>query len=237
RGGVLFGREIFTYATLFDLCLLLFFVAIVGGRLGYVFLYAPGLFLSNPLSIVLPWTVFGEWTGFFGMSFFGGFVAVVLTGFVFSRSHKISFLALADFLIFALPICVFFGRIGNFLNGELVGRPTTSFFGMFFLQDPLILRHPSVLYEAFFEGVLLLIFLIILSRFVFRPGVFAVLVVVFYASARFFVEFFRQPDEHIGFIFHFFTINQVYSLGLIMCCVFFYFFCLRSYFSLWYTGK
>ena len=132
---------------------------LVGGRLGYVLFYDLGYFLSHPMAIILPISTENgiHFTGFRGMSFHGGAIAVALVTIWFCRKQgRMKVMAFGDFLASAVPLGYTFGRLGNFLNGELYGRATTMRWGMIFPEDPQrILRHPSQLYEAFFEGIVL----------------------------------------------------------------------------------
>ncbi|HIP50025.1 MAG TPA: prolipoprotein diacylglyceryl transferase, partial [Candidatus Pacebacteria bacterium] len=124
--------------------------------------------------------------------------------------NKKDIIALFDFIVPAVPLGFMFGRIGNFFNEELVGRITTSPFGIYF-NDEIVQRHPSQLYEAFFEGLLLFIILWSLRNRKLQSGMLGVLYLIGYAIARFIVEFFREPDEHLGFVLGMFTMGQVLS--------------------------
>ncbi|HBR71692.1 MAG TPA: prolipoprotein diacylglyceryl transferase, partial [Candidatus Moranbacteria bacterium] len=141
--------------------------ALIGGRLGYVLFYSFPYYLNNPLEIFFPIKItdYGLlFTGYYGLSYFGGLVGAVLAGYFFSRKRRINFWQLADFVALAIPMGYFFGRIGNFLNGELYGRPTNMFWGMNFGDG--LLRHPSQLYEAFFEGLVLFGIIFLVRRLV-----------------------------------------------------------------------
>ena len=193
-----------------------FLGAIIGGRLGYVLFYNLPFFWANPLAIISPFGQYGEWAGIYGMSYHGGLLGVLIAAFFFCRKNKFNFFALADFVIPAVPAGYFFGRLGNFLNGELFGRITQKSWGMYFPGETL-LRHPSQLYEAFFEGIILFLILWILrngikykNRLLHIPGF--LLYVLGYAFFRFGIEFFRQPDEQIGLLFGFLTLGQSFSL-------------------------
>jgi phosphatidylglycerol:prolipoprotein diacylglycerol transferase len=192
---------------------------ILGGRLGYVFFYNAPYFLENPLEI------FAVWQG--GMSFHGGLLGAILGMYLFARHHKINFLHLTDILVVIAPIGLFFGRIANFINLELYGRITNSNYGIVFPGAGPFPRHPSQLYEAFLEGILLFIILISLKKFTKisqikgrLSGVF----LIFYGCFRMFVEIFRQPDEQIGFLFNYLTLGQILSLPLVLFGIYLVFF-------------
>lgn len=171
---------------------------VLGGRFGYVLFYQPGYFLENP------WQIFQVWEG--GMSFHGGFLGVVLAALVFCWREKIPMLSAADLMAVATPPALFLGRIANFINAELWGRPTTLPWGVAFPGDAAQLcegvtgvcaRHPSQLYEAALEGLLLgsvLLWLVWRKGWLSYPGRTAGLFFAGYGTARFAVEFFRQPD-------------------------------------------
>jgi len=182
---------------------------IVGGRLGYCIFYNPGYFLQHPLEIL------ATWHG--GMSFHGGALGTVLGGFMFCRRHQEPFMKWADRCIVPAPIGLFFGRIANFINGELYGRPTDVPWAMVFPGGGPIPRHPSQIYEAILEGPILLAFLLILRRK--RPprGVLFAAFMAGYGTLRFLVEFFREPDPQLGFIlFGWMTMGQILSTLMII---------------------
>lgn len=191
---------------------------VLGGRLGYVFFYKPFEFLSNPLHI------FAVWEG--GMSFHGGFIGALLGTYFFCRKNKASFLSIMDLGIVYAPIGLFFGRIANFINGELYGRASDVPWAMIFPHGGPNPRHPSQLYEAFLEGLVLFIILYCLWHFTRlreRKGAILGAFCIGYASFRFIVEFFREPDEHLGFIFQFLTMGQILCLPLLFIGLFFLF--------------
>jgi phosphatidylglycerol:prolipoprotein diacylglycerol transferase len=195
---------------------------ILGARLGYVFFYEPLFFLANPLAIISPFNSGGELVGIYGLSYHGGLLGALLAAFLFSKKTKMDLGNLADFVAPAVPAGYFFGRIGNFFNGELFGRLTDKFWGMYFLDENhlIMLRHPSQLYEAFFEGIVLFLILWPLRNGLkhkkkpFYVPCFA-LYVLGYGLFRFFIEFFRQPDAQIGFIWNFLTLGQFFSLVMV----------------------
>ena len=184
---------------------------IVGGRLGYVLFYNPEYFYNNLIDI------FKIWNG--GMSFHGGFIGVVLAVIFTCKSYNIPTLLLSDLIAVVSPIGLFFGRLANFINGELYGRITTHKFGMIFPNGGSLPRHPSQLYEAFFEGILLFIILLSLikiKKFFEVRGLTTVCFISFYGSFRFFIEFLREPDSQIGLIYFDFTMGQLLSLPMIL---------------------
>lgn len=207
--------------TIFDFLLWNFFAALLGGRVGYVLLYDFDFFKNHPAAIFSPLQN-GQLVGFYGMSYHGALLAAVAVSYLFLRRKKISFLVWADMAAPAATLGYFFGRIGNFLNGELYGRITTSGLGMYFTTDPASLRHPSQLYEALLEGLLLFFFLIYFQRKKTFQGQIFCLYLMGYAAARIAVENFRQPDAQIGFIFAGTTLGQLLSLVMFASGAFMY---------------
>ena len=199
-----------------------FLGVVIGGRLGYVIFYNLPFYLNNPLAIISPFNQ-GAWTGIYGMSYHGGLIGVLIATAFFCRKNKINFFSLADFIVPAVPAGYFFGRLGNFLNGELFGRITAKSWGMYFPGEAL-LRHPSQWYEAFFEGLVLFIILWTLRNSIRYKNKLLYVYVLGYSVFRFGIEFFRQPDEQIGFLFGFLTLGQVFSLLMIGLALFFLYF-------------
>jgi phosphatidylglycerol:prolipoprotein diacylglycerol transferase len=195
---------------LYDLLFLLILGVMVGGRLGYVLFYDFSAYVKDPISILKIWKG--------GMSFHGGFIGVVLAAMYYAKKKKRSFWEIADLVCVAAPIGLGLGRIGNFINGELYGRPTTLPWGMIF-PDPLAgstPRHPSQLYEAILEGLVLFIILRWLYNRNYRSGVVFWGLVGFYGLMRFLVEFVRQPDQHIGLDLGPLTRGQLLSLPMMV---------------------
>jgi len=160
---------------------------ILGGRIGYMLFYSADRWMADPTLLLRIWEG--------GMSFHGGLLGVTAVIFLYSRANKIKFLSLADFVAPLVPAGLFFGRLGNFVNQELYGRATDVPWAMIFPADPLRLpRHPSQLYEAFLEGILLFIIVHIFARRPRSSGQVAGIFLVFYGFFRFLVEFVRQPD-------------------------------------------
>jgi len=184
---------------------------VLGGRTGYVLFYRPGYYIENPGEI------FALWHG--GMSFHGGALGVLLALWLFGRQRKIPFLALADIIACAVPIGLFFGRLANFINGELWGRVTDVPWAMVFPTGGPFPRHPSQLYEATLEGVVLFCLLYLLQRSdrVRRhAGTLAGTFLLGYGTARIIAELFRQPDANLGFIFLGTTMGQLLSIPLLL---------------------
>ena len=179
---------------------------VLGARIGYCLIYNPVYYLTNPLKFL------AVWEG--GMSFHGGLIGLVLTGILFARARGKPFLLLADLGGLAATPGLFFGRIGNFINAELFGRVTDVPWGMVFPGGGPLPRHPSQLYEAFSEGLLLFVILYVLSSKVNTRGVFFCVFLAGYGLLRFIMEFFREPDPQIGFVFLSLTMGQ--TLCLIM---------------------
>ena len=193
--------------------------AVLGGRLGYVFFYGFEQFLDDPI-----WAV-QVWKG--GMSFHGGTIGVIVAMFMYARKIKTTFPALMDFVAPLVPLGLGFGRIGNFIGQELWGRETDVSWGMVFPDDPeQLVRHPSQLYEAGLEGVLLFILIFAYSAKPRITGTVASSFLVGYGCFRFIVEFYRQPDSHIGYdLFGWMTRGQWLSaimvvLGLVLAAYF-----------------
>lgn len=203
---------------LLDLMLTVFVGLLIGGRLGYVLFYNLTYYLQNPLAIISPYdAVTHQFIGIYGMSYHGGLIGAILVGWIFIKIKKLDFWQWANFVAPAIPAGYFFGRIGNFLNGELYGRVTDKFWGMYFPSDPFgLLRHPSELYEAILEGpALFLVLWMIRNNQKYQGNLFGAYVVG-YASMRIIAEFFREPDEQIGFLFGGLTLGQLLSLCMLV---------------------
>ena len=184
---------------------------ILGGRVGYVIFYNGPEYLQDPLKI------FMVWQG--GMSFHGGLIGVILAMILFARSRGLPFFALADVLACATPIGLFFGRLANYNNGELFGRVSDVPWALVFDRGGAEPRHPSQLYEAALEGVVLFLILLFLARFTPARGKLGLLSGVFltgYGLSRFLVEFFREPDPQLGFLAMHTTMGQLLSLPMIV---------------------
>jgi len=212
-----------------DLLTWCFIGVLLGGRLGYVFFYNFDYYFSNPLEILIPFAnQNGQWvfTGIAGMSYHGGVLGVVVAIYLYAKKMNLHLFQLADFLTPLIPLGYFFGRIGNFINGELYGRVTEASIGMIFPNSgSFLLRHPSQLYEAFFEGIILYFIIKNLQNSSFL-GWNSGLYVFGYGFFRFFIEFFREPDSHLGFI----LLNL--SMGQLLCILM-----MISAVSIWLIGK
>lgn len=202
----------------YDLLLALAFGALLGGRIGFVLLYRPDVFLDDPLRIVSPYDfASGQWTGISGMSFHGGLIGATLALFLCARRRRTSFFQVADVIALAVPIALFFGRIGNFLNQELYGRLTERAWGMYFPVAPAgALRHPSALYEALGEGVVLFCLLWWAKRRIRFSGGVSALFILGYGIIRFALEYFREPDAGAPIFWGTLTLGQVYSIPLVV---------------------
>ena len=192
---------------------------IVGARLGYVLFYNFSYYLHHPLEVILPFEFSGgiRFTGITGMSYHGGLIGVVVATVIFVRNNRLDFFNMADLIVPCIPLGYTFGRLGNFINGELFGRVTTHPIGMFFPFAPGPgRRHPSQLYEAFFEGIVLFIVLWAVKNRVTTRGAMLALYLMGYGLVRFFIEYARQPDAHLGFIFFSLSMGQLLCMAMIL---------------------
>ena len=212
-----------------DLLSWCFIGLLIGARIGYVLFYNFEYYISNPLEIIIPFKYYdGNWvfTGIAGMSYHGGVIGVVSAIWLYSRKLKLHLFELSDFLTAAIPMGYFFGRIGNFINGELYGRVTEASIGMYFPNaGDQSLRHPSQLYEALFEGIILYYVINFFNKHKelgFNSGAY----VVGYGFVRFFIEYFRQPDAHLGFIFFNLSMGQILCIVMMLCGLY-----------IWYIGN
>ena len=192
-----------------DLYVHLILGLLIGARIGYVIFYDLGEYLHNPLEIA------ALWHG--GMSFHGGLIGALLGGLVLSRKKKLDFWVMSDLVIVTAPIGLGLGRIGNFINGELYGRITDVPWGMVFPAGGPFPRHPSQIYEMLLEGVALFIIVWMLKEKPLNAGVVTAVFVMIYGFFRFIVEFYREPDPQLGFIFGPLTMGQI--LSAITICV------------------
>ena len=199
-----------TRAQIDDLIVWAAFGIIVGGRLGYVLFYNADFYLQNPLEAL------AVWQG--GMSFHGGFLGITVAFFLFAKKHGLAPMTLADLASAGGPIGLFFGRIANFINGELFGRITDVPWAVEFPAGGGLPRHPSQLYEAVLEGLVLFFvirFLIVRRSALRRPGLVFGVFLAGYGLARIGVEFFRQPDIQIGYFWGFATMGMLLSLPMV----------------------
>ena len=203
-----------------DLYLFLVIGLIIGARFGYVIFYNLPFYIAHPLKL------FAIWEG--GMSFHGGLIGIICSGFIFTKNRNIDFWELADLVIVTAPIGLGLGRLGNFINVELYGRATNLPWGMIFPLGGNIPRHPSQLYEFLLEGVLLFAILWWIKNFSLKKGTLFCIFLLLYSIFRFFVEFFREPDPQLGFIFSSITMGQILSIfmGLVGVAI-------LSYIQIW----
>ena len=202
--------KIFSTEQLSDLMFYGLLGAMLGGRTGYCFFYGIDQLAEDPL-----W-LFRVWEG--GLSFHGGLLGVLIAVYFLSRSWGVKFFEVLDFIAPAVPIGLGAVRIGNFLNSELLGRPTDQSWGVIFPSDPSgLLRHPSQLYQAFSEGIVLLIFLLWVAKKPKPSMVISSYFLIGYGTLRTATEFFREPDAHLGLgAFEFLTRGQMLSIPMVL---------------------
>ncbi len=184
---------------------------ILGGRIGYVLFYQTATILTDPINILFIWKG--------GMSFHGGLIGIIISIFLFSKKYSIDFFQLSDLVSSVAPIGLFFGRLANFINVELYGRVTDFPLAMIYPSIDQAPRHPSQLYEAFFEGVVLFIILRHCNKKNYSQnnfGFITSLFLILYGIFRFLIEFLREPDAHIGLIFNSITMGQLLSVPLVI---------------------
>ena len=178
---------------------------IIGGRLGYVFFYNFEYYMNNFSDIVKVWQG--------GMSFHGGLLGIIFVSILFAKKNNHDPFRYLDVIAIVAPIGIFFGRIANFINSELYGIETNLPWGVKFLKIDNLSRHPSQIYEAIFEGIILLFILLYFRKkgFMKSPGIISGLFLIFYSIFRFLIEFLRVPDEQLGYLFFNFTMGQIMS--------------------------
>ena len=182
---------------------------LIGGRIGYILFYNFGYYISNPFDILKIWEG--------GMSFHGALIGIILGTYWFSIKKDIQTFFLLDIIAFVAPIGIFFGRIANFINGELVGKTTNVFWGVIFPKIDNSIRHPSQLYEAFLEGLVLFVIMnLILFRKNYKIGSCSYVFLIFYGIFRIFSELFREPDAQIGYLFNLISIGTILSFFMIL---------------------
>ena len=190
---------------------------IIGGRVGYVLFYQTSYFFANPIYILKIWTGV--------MSFHGGLIGIIISIYLFCRKNNIQFFYLSDLVSIVAPIGLFFGRIANFINNELYGKVTNFPFAMIYPEIDFQPRHPSQLYEAFLEGIILFIILFTyFNKTKSDPtiGKISGLFLILYSIFRIFIEFFREPDSHIGLIFNIASMGQILSIPLLIIGIMFF---------------
>ena len=200
-----------------DLVTYLIIGIIIGGRLGYVIFYNLEYYLNNLLDIAKIWEG--------GMSFHGGVIGVIISTYIFSKKNNINTFSFLDLISMSAPIGIFLGRISNFINSELYGRETDLFWSVKFLKIDEIARHPSQIYEAIFEGIILFFLLnFFFKNYLYKSaGLISALFLIFYSIFRFFIEFTREPDIQIGLIIFNFTLGQVLCFLFLIIGLFLYY--------------
>ena len=219
--GILFGwfyckkfliRDKIISSLFDDLVTYLIIGIIVGGRLGYVLFYNIKYYLNNVIEILFIWEG--------GMSFHGGLIGIFFATYLFSRKHKINKYIFLDLISVSAPIGLFFGRIANFINGELIGKATNGNWGVIYPQIDNVPRHPSQLYECFLEGIILFIMLnLIYFKKNYKTGTVSFAFLFFYGMFRFISEIFREPDAHIGYLVGSFSMGMLLSLLMIFLSI------------------
>jgi len=179
---------------------------IIGGRLGYIIFYNFSYYINNFFDI------FKVWEG--GMSFHGGLIGIIIASILFTKKHNQDSFLYMDLVSLVAPIGIFFGRLANFINSELYGTPTDIPWAVTFIQVDNLSRHPSQLYEAILEGIILFIILMYFKNkdYLKKPGLISGLFLIFYSIFRFFIEFVRVPDEQLGHLIFELSMGQIISL-------------------------
>jgi phosphatidylglycerol:prolipoprotein diacylglycerol transferase len=179
---------------------------IIGGRLGYIIFYNFSYYINNFFDI------FKVWEG--GMSFHGGLIGIIIASILFTKKHNQDSFLYMDLVSLVAPIGIFFGRLANFINSELYGAPTDIPWAVIFIQVDYLSRHPSQLYEAILEGVILFLILMYFKNkdYLKKPGLISGLFLIFYSIFRFFIEFVRVPDEQLGYLIFELSMGQIISL-------------------------
>jgi len=183
---------------------------ILGGRLGYILFYNFHYYYQNPLEILFLWQG--------GMSFHGGVIGVLIASIIYAKKNNIKILVLTDIVVCATPIGIFLGRIANFINGELYGKKTFSDYGVIFPKVDMEPRHPSQLYEAILEGLILFFLLNIILKFKKKlfNGELSCYFLIFYSIFRIISELFREPDKHIGYIIFNISLGTIISFSFLI---------------------
>ena len=200
-----------------DLISYLIIGLILGGRLGYVFIYNFDYYSENLTEILMIWNG--------GMSFHGGLIGVIIATYIFSKKNKINAFSFLDLISMSAPIGIFLGRISNFINSELYGRKTDFFWGVKFEKVDDNFRHPSQIYEAIFEGIILFFLLnYFFKKYLYKtPGLISAIFLIFYSTFRFFIEYTREPDIQIGYILYNLSLGQILSLLFLVFGIFLFY--------------
>ncbi len=204
----------YSFQKLFDDYIIYLIIGIIlGGRIGYILIYNLSYYLSYPFEI------FMIWQG--GMSFHGAVIGIILFTYIFTIKNKISTFYFLDLVALSAPIGIFFGRLANFINSELYGRETDVFWSVKFILIDNLSRHPSQIYEAIFEGLILFIILnFLISKDRRQDGYISSIFLIFYSIFRFFIEFTREPDAHIGLLLFNLSIGQLISVVFLLLGIF-----------------
>ena len=219
--GILFGwfyckrfliKDKIIFTLFDDLVTYLIIGIIVGGRLGYILFYNLEYYSQNFIEI------FFIWEG--GMSFHGGLIGIIMASFIFSKKHNINKYIFLDLISVSAPIGLFFGRVANFINSELIGKATNGSWGVIYLQIDSIPRHPSQLYESFLEGIVLFIIMnLIYFKKKYKTGTVSFAFLFFYGIFRFIAEIFREPDKQLGYLFGSLSMGMLLSLIMIFVSI------------------
>ena len=190
---------------------------IVGGRVGYILIYNLDYYLANISEILMIWKG--------GMSFHGGLVGIVVSTFIFSKKNNVNAFIFLDLIAIVAPIGIFLGRISNFINSELYGKESDIFWSVKFLAVDEIYRHPSQIYEAIFEGIVLFLILNYLYRkkFFISPGVISSIFLILYSFFRIIIEYFREPDIQLGYLIFNLTMGQIVSIIFLIFGIYLFF--------------
>ena len=190
---------------------------IVGGRVGYILIYNLDYYLANISEILMIWKG--------GMSFHGGLVGIVVSTFIYSKKNNVNAFIFLDLIALVAPIGIFLGRISNFINSELYGKESDIFWSVKFLAVDEIYRHPSQIYEAIFEGIVLFLILNYLYRkkvFI-NPGVISSIFLILYSVFRIIIEYFREPDIQLGYLIFNLTMGQIVSIIFLIFGIYLFF--------------
>ncbi len=208
------NKIIFFDIKLFDDLISYIIISIIlGGRIGYIIFYNASYYFNNPIDI------FKIWEG--GMSFHGAFIGVIIGTYLFSKKIKVNTFFFLDIIATVAPIGIFFGRIANFINSELYGRPSNFIWSVVFPKIDMVARHPSQLYEALLEGVVLffILFITIFKKNI-GIGMCSSLFMILYAVFRILAEQFREPDMQIGYLFNLFSMGSFLSFTMLLVGLF-----------------
>jgi len=189
-----------------DLIIYLILGIIIGGRLGYVIFYNLEYYINNFFEVLKIWEG--------GMSFHGGLIGVIIAAYIFSKTKELNFLNFTDIISCVAPIGIFLGRMANFINGELIGKASSLPWSVIFPEAGNIPRHPSQIYEAILEGIVLLIlinFFALKKKMLLKTGYISGLFLILYSILRIISEYFREPDKHLGYFFNYFSMGIILS--------------------------